>query len=67
MKDRWGDIDYSFVGAGPTNRNGAVMQLDTNGHASDECLEQYAQGSLEEPLLGEIEEHLLLCSNVKKT
>ncbi len=66
MKDRWGDIDYSFVGAGPTNRNGAVMQLDTNGHASDECLEQYAQGSLEEPLLGEIEEHLLLCSQCQE-
>jgi len=38
------------------------MQLKTNGHASDECLEQYALGSLEEPLLGELEEHLLLCS-----
>ena len=38
------------------------MQLDINGHASDESLEQYALGSLQEPLLGEIEEHLLLCS-----
>jgi len=38
------------------------MQLKMNGHASDECLEQYALGSLEEPLLSEIEEHLLLCS-----
>lgn len=38
------------------------MQLDRNGHASDECLEQYALGSFEEPLLSELEEHLLLCS-----
>jgi len=38
------------------------MQRDINGHASDESLEQYALGSLQEPLLGEIEEHLLLCS-----
>jgi hypothetical protein len=42
------------------------MQLDINGHASDECLEQYAQGSLEEPLLGELEEHLLLCSQCQE-
>ncbi len=38
------------------------MQLNLDGHASDECLEQYTLGSLEEPLLGELEEHLLLCS-----
>ncbi len=38
------------------------MQLDKNEHASDEALEQYAMGSLGEPILGEIEEHLLLCS-----
>ncbi len=38
------------------------MQLNQDGHASDECLEQYTLGSLEEPLLGELEEHLLLCS-----
>lgn len=38
------------------------MQLETNGHISDESLEQYAMGSLEEPRLGETEEHLLLCS-----
>jgi hypothetical protein len=42
------------------------MQRDTNGHASDERLEQYALGSLEEPLLGEIEEHLLLCSQCQE-
>jgi len=42
------------------------MQRDINGHASDECLEQYALGSLEEPLLGEIEEHLLLCSHCQE-
>src|SRR5579863_1128025 len=66
LRDRWGDIDYTFVGVGPTNKDGAAMQLDTNGHASDECLEQYAQGSLEEPLLGEIEEHLLLCSQCQE-
>jgi len=42
------------------------MQLDINGHASDECLEQYALGSLEEPLLGELEEHLLLCSQCQE-
>jgi len=66
LRERWGDIDYTFVGVGPTNRDGAVMQLDINGHASDECLEQYALGSLEEPLLGEIEEHLLLCSQCQE-
>ena len=42
------------------------MQRDINGHASDEALEQYALGSLEEPLLGEIEEHLLLCSQCQE-
>jgi len=38
------------------------MQLGTNGHPSEESLESYALGSLEEPVLGELEEHLLLCS-----
>jgi hypothetical protein len=38
------------------------MQLGTNGHASEELLESYALGSLEEPVLGELEEHLLVCS-----
>ena len=42
------------------------MQLNINGHASDECLEQYALGLLEEPLLGEIEEHLLICSQCQE-
>jgi len=38
------------------------MQLGTNGHASEETLESYALGSLEEPVLGGLEEHLLVCS-----
>jgi hypothetical protein len=38
------------------------MQLGENGHASDEILEQYALGLLNEPLLAQVEEHLLLCS-----
>jgi hypothetical protein len=38
------------------------MQLGTNDHPSDESLESYALGSLEEPALSELEEHLLLCS-----
>lgn len=38
------------------------MQLRTNDHPSEESLESYALGSLEEPVLGELEEHLLLCS-----
>lgn len=38
------------------------MQLSTNDHPSDESLESYALGSLEEPVLSELEEHLLLCS-----
>ncbi len=42
------------------------MQLDKDGHPSEECLELYALGSLEEPLLGEIEEHLLLCSRCQE-
>jgi hypothetical protein len=38
------------------------MQLSANGHATEESLESYVLGSLEEPALGELEEHLLLCS-----
>jgi hypothetical protein len=38
------------------------MQLGANDHPSEESLESYALGSLEEPVLGELEEHLLLCS-----
>jgi len=42
------------------------MQLNRNGHASEESLEQYASGVLEEPALGEIEEHLLICSQCQE-
>jgi len=42
------------------------MPLETNGHASEESLESYAMGSLEEPGLGELEEHLLICSGCQE-
>ncbi len=30
-------------------------------HPPDEWLDQYSRGTLEEPQLGEVEEHLLIC------
>ena len=42
------------------------MQLRKGDHASDEALEQYAMHSLVEPQLGEIEEHLLVCSQCQR-
>jgi anti-sigma factor ChrR (cupin superfamily) len=30
-------------------------------HSSDERLAEYSEGRLEEPELGEVEEHLLIC------
>ncbi len=42
------------------------MQLDRSGHASDELLEGYAMGSLIEPELAEVEEHLLACSHCQQ-
>jgi hypothetical protein len=41
------------------------MQLRSD-HASDEALEQYAMHSLAEPVLAEIEEHLLVCSRCQE-
>jgi hypothetical protein len=38
------------------------MQLEPNEHISEESLESYALGSLNEPLVAGLEEHLLLCS-----
>jgi hypothetical protein len=38
------------------------MQLDQNTHAVDEVLESYAIGTLAEPALAELEEHLLICT-----
>jgi anti-sigma factor RsiW len=32
-------------------------------HVTDECLEQYSRGTLEEPRLAEVEEHLLICEH----
>ena len=37
-----------------------------NEHASDESLELYSHGRLQEPLLGQIEEHLLICERCRK-
>ena len=42
------------------------MQLKRTSHASDELLESYAMGSLAEPELGEVEEHLLACSHCQQ-
>ena len=38
------------------------MQLGPNEHISEESLESYTLGSLNEPLVADLEEHLLLCS-----
>lgn len=38
------------------------MPREPHRHADDEVLEQYSMGSLPEPELGELEEHLLICS-----
>jgi anti-sigma factor RsiW len=37
------------------------MQLEPNDHVTEESLESYALGSLSEPLVTGIEEHLLIC------
>lgn len=37
------------------------MQLEPNEHISEESLESYALGSLSEPLVTGLEEHLLIC------
>jgi hypothetical protein len=41
------------------------MQLRSD-HSSDEILEQYAMHSLQEPVLAEVEEHLLVCSRCQE-
>ena len=33
----------------------------TSEHVPDDRLDQYSKGTLEEPLLGQLEEHLLIC------
>jgi anti-sigma factor RsiW len=38
----------------------------TSQHATDESLAAYSQGRLQEPLLGEVEEHLLICERCRK-
>ena len=45
---------------------GAVMQLDQNTHAVDEVLESYASGTLAEPALADLEEHLLICDHCRQ-
>jgi hypothetical protein len=42
------------------------MQLDQNTHAVDEVLESYAMGTLLEPSLAELEEHLLICDHCRE-
>jgi hypothetical protein len=42
------------------------MQLDQNTHAVDEVLESYAMGTLAEPSLAELEEHLLICDHCRE-
>jgi hypothetical protein len=58
--------DYGLAGVGPEAGDGAVMQLDRQSHASDETLEGYAMGSLGEPVLAEVEEHLLVCPHCQE-
>jgi anti-sigma factor RsiW len=33
----------------------------TSEHVPDEWLDEYSRGKLEEPRLGQVEEHLLIC------
>ncbi|HVP49487.1 MAG TPA: hypothetical protein VMT32_22995 [Bryobacteraceae bacterium] len=42
------------------------MQLRRGEHISNEALERYAMGSVPEPALAEIEEHLLVCSQCQQ-
>lgn len=42
------------------------MQLESNRHADDECLEKYSIGSLPETELSEVEEHLLVCARCQQ-
>ena len=42
------------------------MQLDQNTHAIDEVLESYAMGTLAEPSLAELEEHLIICAHCRE-
>ena len=35
-------------------------------HISDEALELYSEGALEEPVLGQVEEHLLICERCRQ-
>lgn len=35
-------------------------------HPTEEALAQYSEGRLEEPQLGEIEEHLLVCERCRE-
>jgi hypothetical protein len=36
-----------------------------NDHLADEHLAQYSKGLLQEPRLGEVEEHLLICEKCR--
>jgi hypothetical protein len=42
------------------------MQLDRSSHASEEFLERYAMGTLTEPALAGLEEHLLVCPHCQE-
>lgn len=35
-------------------------------HITDECLERYSRGALEEPALADVEEHLLICEQCRQ-
>jgi anti-sigma factor RsiW len=35
-------------------------------HISDEWLHEYSQGDLEEPRMGRVEEHLLICEQCRR-
>lgn len=42
------------------------MAAEEHRHADDEALEQYSMGSLQEPELGQLEEHLLICGDCRE-
>lgn len=51
-----------FGGSPESKWKGAVMQLYQESHANDDSLEKYSMGSLADPDLTKLEEHLLVCT-----
>jgi anti-sigma factor RsiW len=48
------------------NLSSAVTVRMAMDHISDEWLLEYSQGDLEEPRMGKVEEHLLICEQCRR-